>query len=57
MLVITRRVGESFYIGDNVKVTILDETRNQTRIGIEAPLDVNIVREELLNESKKATTA
>ena len=50
MLILTRRPGETILIGDNIKVTILDVDRNQVRIGIDAPQEVKIVREELLAE-------
>ena len=50
MLILTRRPGENVLIGDNIKVTILDVDRNQVRIGIDAPQEVKIVREELLAE-------
>lgn len=48
MLILTRRVGESLIIGDDVTVSVLSVKGNQVRIGIDAPKDVNIVREELL---------
>ncbi|AHE97187.1 carbon storage regulator CsrA [Thioalkalivibrio paradoxus] len=47
MLVLTRRVGETLIIGDEIAVTILDVKGNQARVGIEAPKDVTILREEL----------
>lgn len=48
MLILTRRVGETLYIGDDIQVAVLDIRGNQIRIGIEAPRGVNIAREELL---------
>lgn len=48
MLILTRRIGEGVYVGDDVKIVILGIRGSQVRIGIEAPDDVNIVREELL---------
>lgn len=48
MLILTRRVGESIKIGDNVVVTVLNKSGNQVKIGIEAPKSVNVVRTELL---------
>lgn len=48
MLLLTRRVGESLFIGNNIKVTVLGLNGNQVRIGIEAPDDVPILREELV---------
>lgn len=51
MLIFTRRPGETFLIGDNVTVTVLSVKGQEVRIGINAPRDVPIVREELLNGS------
>lgn len=47
MLILTRRVDESLVIGDNVTVTILGVKGNQVRIGVDAPRDVSVHREEL----------
>jgi carbon storage regulator len=47
MLILTRRVDESLVIGDNVTVTILGVKGNQVRIGVDAPRDVAVHREEL----------
>ena len=47
MLILTRRVGESLMIGDNVDVTVLGIRGNQVRIGIDAPKDVSVHREEI----------
>lgn len=47
MLVITRRCGESFYIGDNVVVTVLDTSGKRARIGVVAPREVAISRSEI----------
>lgn len=47
MLILTRRVGESLIIGDNVTVTILGIKGNQARIGINAPKDLPVHREEI----------
>ncbi len=47
MLVLTRRLGESITIGDDVKVVIVDVDGNQVKIGIEAPRSVEVYREEL----------
>lgn len=46
MLVLTRRVGEAIIIGDNIKVTVLMVERRKTRIGINAPKNVIVRREE-----------
>lgn len=47
MLILTRRVDESLVIGDNVTVTVLGVKGNQVRIGVDAPRDVSVHREEL----------
>lgn len=47
MLILTRRVDESLVIGDNVTVTILSVKGNQVRIGVDAPRDATVHREEL----------
>ncbi|MBA2711684.1 MAG: carbon storage regulator CsrA [Tatlockia sp.] len=47
MLVLTRRVGESFIIGEVIAITILDIKGNQIRCGIEAPKDIEVFREEI----------
>ncbi len=47
MLILTRRVGESLMIGDNVNVTVLGIKGNQVRIGVNAPKEVAVHREEI----------
>lgn len=47
MLILTRRVNESLVIGDDVTVTVLGVKGNQVRIGVDAPRDVSVHREEL----------
>ncbi len=47
MLILTRRVGETLMIGDKVTVTVLGIKGNQVRIGVDAPKDVSVHREEI----------
>jgi len=47
MLILTRRVGETLMIGDDVTVTVLGVKGNQVRIGVGAPKDVAVHREEI----------
>lgn len=47
MLVLSRKVGEKILVGDSIVITVLRLSSNVTRIGIEAPEDVNIVRSEV----------
>ena len=47
MLILTRRINETLIIGDDVKITVLNIQGNQVRIGIDAPKEVSVHREEI----------
>ena len=46
MLVLSRKLGEKIYIGDNICITVVDIDRGKIRLGIEAPRDVAIYRDD-----------
>jgi carbon storage regulator len=47
MLILTRRVGESIIIGDDVTITVLGTKGNQVRLGVNAPANISVHREEI----------
>ena len=57
MLILTRRVGETLMIGDSVTVTILGVKGNQVRVGITAPKDVAVHREEIFQRIGRESVA
>jgi carbon storage regulator len=54
MLVLSRKLGQRFQIGQDIRVTIVKIDRNSVRIGIEAPGDVTVYREEIVPAGSQA---
>ncbi len=54
MLILTRKVNQKLIINDNIEVIILESYKNTVKIGVNAPNNVQIYREEIYNEIKKA---
>ncbi|MGN1349858.1 MAG: carbon storage regulator [Anaerovoracaceae bacterium] len=52
MLILTRKKGQSFFINDNIKITIRDTGNDTVRIAIDAPREVKILREELAEAAR-----
>ena len=60
MLILTRRIGETLIIGDDVNITVLGVKGNQVRLGINAPKDVSVHREEIylrIQQEKNGTSS
>lgn len=57
MLILSRRNGESFVIGEDIKITVLSQRSNQVRIGIDAPRELPVFREEVLERRKQKARA
>ncbi|MCI0465335.1 MAG: carbon storage regulator [Gemmataceae bacterium] len=53
MLVLSRKLGEKIYINENICITVVDIDRGKIRLGIEAPREVPIFRQELLQGKEK----
>lgn len=54
MLVLSRKLGEVIFIGNNIKIVVVDIDRGKIRLGIEAPRDVAIYRQELMTPQQQA---
>ena len=54
MLILTRKVGDSLLIGDDVSITILNVRGNQVKIGVKAPKEISVHREEIYQRIKQA---
>ena len=54
MLVLTRRINERIIIGDDIIVTVLEVHGDQVRIGIDAPRDIKVFREEVLRRGEES---
>lgn len=54
MLILTRKVNQKLIINENIEIVILESYRNSVKIGVNAPKDVQIYREEIYNEIKKS---
>ena len=54
MLILTRKVNQKLIINDNIEVVILESYKNSVKIGVNAPNNVQIYREEVYNEIKKS---
>jgi carbon storage regulator len=61
MLILSRKPGDAVVIGDGIRIVVLESDRRGVRIGIEAPPDVRILREEIvhaiMDENRRANTA
>lgn len=53
MLVLSRKIGETFFIGKDIEVMVVDVDRNKVKIGITAPKETLVLRSELLKEDRQ----
>lgn len=53
MLILTRKLGESIIIGDNIKIKVVEINNQQIRLGVDAPKDIIVHREEVYNKIKE----
>lgn len=53
MLILSRYIGEAIVIGDNVKIIVLSTIGRQIKLGIEAPIEISVHREEIYNKIAK----
>ncbi|VEH68663.1 carbon storage regulator [Rodentibacter pneumotropicus] len=54
MLILTRKVGESVLIGDDISITVLSVRGNQIKLGVQAPKEISVHREEIYQQIKKS---
>jgi carbon storage regulator len=54
MLVLSRKLGEKIFIGENIVITVVDIDRGKIRLGIDAPRSVSIIRDDLLTPTEQA---
>jgi carbon storage regulator len=57
MLILTRRIGETVVIGEEIDVTVLGVKGSQVRLGVKAPMDVSVHREEIFQRRSKERAA
>lgn len=56
MLILTRKTNQKLIINDNIEIVVLESYKNMVKIGVNAPHNVSVYREEVYNEIKKANT-
>ncbi|WP_303820130.1 carbon storage regulator CsrA [Actinobacillus minor] len=54
MLILTRKTGESLFVGDDVEITVLSVRGNQVKLGVNAPKEISVHRQEIYQRIKKA---